>query len=171
MRNFLPLSNQVFYCLSYFLAKRSLFFVLLCLFSFSFSFKNAAFASSAKKEEKSEAHGAEGEEGKSHELTEFFEVRPPFIVNYASDKVHYFKVGVSFKGKGVAPKETMTHHAPWIKNNLILLFSKQDEETLRSAEGRISLKEAVKVEVNSIMKQEGEQVEIIDVLFTDYLVE
>jgi len=109
----------------------------------------------------------------SGDIIETFDVRPPFIVNFTDPKVRYFKVGVSLKGKGqgVLPKEVLSHHAPLIKNSLIMLFSKQDEETLRTPEGRISLKEAIKAEINLLLEQESEKVEVVDVLFTDYLVE
>ena len=109
----------------------------------------------------------------SGDIIETLDLRPPFIVNFSDPKVRYFKVNISLRGKGqgVLPKEVLSHHAPLIKNSLIMLLSKQDEETLRSPEGRVSLKEAIKAEVNILLEQENEKVEVVDVLFTDYLVE
>ncbi len=85
----------------------------------------------------------------------YTEVQPAVLVNFGGPgRIKYLKLEISIRMADGSLAEHVTHHMPLIRNNLILLFSKQTEETVSSVEGKEAMRQAALEEVRKILKEE-----------------
>ncbi|HVK99157.1 MAG TPA: flagellar basal body-associated FliL family protein [Dongiaceae bacterium] len=120
----------------------------------------------------SSAQASGGGEAKADpEGVAYVELSPAFVTNFVSPKIRYLKADVTLKVKGSATADAVNRHQPFIRNNLVMLFSRQEEEALNSPEGRQHLKEEALQEVINALQAESEPVEVQEVLFTSFIVD
>lgn len=100
----------------------------------------------------------------------YVELAPSFVTNYQSAKIRYLKADVTLKVEG-STVEAVKRHQPLIRNNLVMLFSRQSEQALQSPEGRQHLKEEARQEVINALQSENEPVDVQEVLFTSFIVD
>jgi flagellar FliL protein len=101
----------------------------------------------------------------------YVELKPSFVTNYQSRKMGYLKADVTLKVKGGQTAEAIDRHKPFIRHNLVMLFSKQTEDALNTMEGKQLLKENALTEVITALETEGEPAEVQDILFTSFIVD
>lgn len=114
---------------------------------------------------------AEDEAPAVNEDVIYVELTPPFVTNYMSNKVGYIKADVTLKVKGGPTAEAINRHEPFIRHNLVMLFSRQASESINSMEGKQHLKEEALNEVISVLESEGEATNVEDILFTSFIVD
>lgn len=104
--------------------------------------------------------------------TKYIYMEPAIVVNYGSTgRMKYLRTEVALKVSGNDAAEKVTHHKPYIRNNLVLLFSAQDSETMNSSQGRESLRKVALDEVRALMvKLEGVPC-IDDLYFNNFVVQ
>lgn len=102
---------------------------------------------------------------------QYVELSPSFVTNYIAPKIRHLKADVTLKVEGSATADAVNRHQPFIRNNLVLLFSRQSEEALQSPEGRQHLKEEALQEVINALQSESEPTDVKEVLFTSFIVD
>lgn len=101
----------------------------------------------------------------------YVELAPAFVTNFVAPKIRYLKADVTLKVKGTATADAVNRHVPFIRNNLVMLFSRQEEDALNSPEGRQHLKEEALQEVINALQAESEPTDVQEVLFTSFIVD
>lgn len=101
----------------------------------------------------------------------YVELAPSFVANYQAAKIRYLKADVTLKVMNAGTADAVLRHQPLIRNNLVMLFSRQTEESLASPEGRQHLKEEALQEVVKALESEKEPVDISEVLFTTFILD
>lgn len=103
----------------------------------------------------------------------YIAIEPPFVVNYGGvGKIKYLKAELSLRVNNDEVKEAVQHHMPLIRNGLVLLLSKQTDETLATKEGKEELRQDALKEINHLLaEEEGEHAAVDDVLFTNFVMQ
>ncbi len=114
-------------------------------------------------------HAEEGEEGSSN--VQYVPLKPAIVTNYQSKKLSYIKADITLQVTSNATAEAIDRHLPYIRHNLVMLFSRQEEATLASTEGKTRLKADALAAVISVLDSENESTDIEAILFTSFIVE
>lgn len=113
------------------------------------------------------------EEGGGNDYVEYIELQPPFIANYGGvGPLKYLKVDVSIRVKSREGEASIKHHKAHIRNNLVMLFSRQTDESIGSQAGREKLRLEAMESIRQIMVSEyGEEGfnMLDDLLFTSFV--
>lgn len=104
--------------------------------------------------------------------TQYIHLEPAIVVNYGSTgRMKYLRTEVALKVTGAEAAARVSHHKPYIRNNLVLLFSAQEADTMNSAKGRESLRKVALDEVRALMiKLEGMPY-VDDLYFSNFVVQ
>ena len=113
----------------------------------------------------------EGGEGAPAADVQYVPLKPSFITNYQDNKLRYFKTDVTVIAHGAATAEAITRHLPYIRHNLVMLFSSQSAEALNSLEGKQKLQEDAANQVAAVLAEENESSDVAGILFTSFIVE
>ncbi len=115
------------------------------------------------------AAGARGS-GSSKGAPIYFALEPPFTVNLADEGVtRYLQVEVQVMARKQDAIDAVTLHMPVIRNQLLLLFSQNKVEELRSREAREALQKKALEEVRKILKAETGKPGIEALYFTSFV--
>ncbi|MEH6471819.1 MAG: flagellar basal body-associated FliL family protein [Halopseudomonas sp.] len=111
-------------------------------------------------------------EGKS-DYVEYIELQPPFITNYGGvGPLKYLKAEVSIRVHSRGAEAKIKHNQAHIRNNLVMLFSRQTDEAVSSPAGREKLRLEAIESIRQIMVSEyGEEgfTMLSDLLFTSFV--
>lgn len=124
-----------------------------------------------------EAPAEEGAEGEAPPPAAaiYLPIKPPFVVNYGgAGRLKYIKTELSVRLADTTSANAVRHHLPFIRNNLVMLFASQTDETMSSQEGREALRSAALEEIKAVIKsEESEEVAegVIDVFFNSFIVQ
>lgn len=114
----------------------------------------------------------EEEEATAIQPAIYFDFKPPFIVNYqVNGRQRFVQVALSVMTRKQAVVDALQKHLPLIRNNLLMVFSAQDFETLRSPEGKEALRLAALDELQKIVTEETGEPGIEQVLFTNFVMQ
>lgn len=121
------------------------------------------YASSAKKE------GDEGATGTS----EYLDIKPALITNYGGPgPIHFIKAEIALRvGKNPEEGITVAHHMPHIRHELVMLFSRQTEDSIATMEGKEQLRKDALVAVQNILKAEEGKPIVSDLLFNNFIIQ
>lgn len=118
---------------------------------------------------------AQAAEEQVNNYVEYVELQPPFIANYGGvGPLKYLKAEVSIKVKSNKAEIAIKHHQAHIRNNLVMLFSSQTDDTIGSPAGREKLRLAAIESIRQVMVSEyGEEgfSMVDDLLFTSFVVQ
>lgn len=124
-------------------------------------------------EEAPAEEGAEGVEVPASAI--YLPIKPPFVVNYGgAGRLKYIKSELSVRLLDTTAANAVRHHLPYVRNNIVLLFSSQTDETMSSQAGREALRQACLQEIRTIIeREEGPEVAagVIDVFFNSFVVQ
>ena len=102
----------------------------------------------------------------------YFDFKPPFIVNYNwNGRQRFVQVGVSIMTRKGAVVDALQKHMPLIRNNLLMVFSSQDFEMLRTPEGKEALRQQLLEEIQKVLNEEIGEPGIEQVLFTNFVMQ
>ena len=101
----------------------------------------------------------------------YFGFEPDIITNYINNKkkLGYIRITAELMLKNVANLEAVEHHAPLLRDAIIVVLSKEPEEKIRSLTGREEVRLKCVREIKRLLKKETGNEIIKDVLFTKYL--
>lgn len=136
--------------------KTTLALLLALLIPFS------AFASESKEEPK---------EGEAPKVL-YLDLVPALVGNYgAGPKLKYFKADISLRVTGDDAKKSVEYHEPLIRNQLVMLFAQQTDESLSSVEGKETLRQEALKQVQQVLNQEEGKPLVEDLLFNNLIVQ
>ncbi|MBV1869395.1 MAG: flagellar basal body-associated FliL family protein [Gammaproteobacteria bacterium] len=118
------------------------------------------------------AVSAVAEEVEEEKITySYLQLKPSIVTNYGGvGKLRYFKSDISLRLEE-ANKQRVTGHEPYIRSVLVSIFSRQDEESLTTREGKSSLQqEALEAIQHILVEEEGEPL-VDGVLFTNFIIQ
>jgi flagellar FliL protein len=115
------------------------------------------------------AASAHGEEGAKASL--FYPIDPPLVVNFEDGSaVRFLQISMEVMAKDQKGIDSVQKNIPLIRNNLLLLMSNRDYQSLMSREGKEKLRQEALVEIRAVQKKQGGD-DIEDVLFTSFVVQ
>ena len=102
----------------------------------------------------------------------FVDLTPALVGNYGSGpKLKYYKADIALKVTGKEAEEKVEHHEPLIRNQLIMLFAQQTDETLGSVEAKEKLRQEALKQVQTVLKEEEGKPLVDDLLFNNLMVQ
>jgi flagellar protein FliL len=125
------------------------------------------------------AHAAEhgggegGEEKAAPSMSEYLDIKPALITNYGGPgPIHFLKLEITLRlSKDPEANQLLLLHMPHIRHELIMLFSRQNEETLQSMPGKEQLRQEALAAVQKIMQSEENKKVVEDLLFTNFVIQ
>ena len=118
------------------------------------------------------AQEEEGEEGAVVQRAIYIPIKPAFVVNYGGKgRLRYLKAELSVRVAGSLAANSIRHHMPYIRNNLILLFSRQMEENLDNQEGKELLRQEALLEITNILVEEEGESSVVDLYFNQLVIQ
>jgi flagellar FliL protein len=114
------------------------------------------------------AHGEGGEGGKA---AQYFAIDPPLVVNFEDGSVvRFLQITMEIMVHDPKAIESVQKNVPLIRNNLLLLMSNRNYQSLMSREGKEKLRQEALTEIRAVQKKEG-GADIDDLLFTSFVVQ
>lgn len=103
--------------------------------------------------------------------TSYLEIKPSIVTNYGGvGKLRYFKSDISLRVLS-SDEERVMWHLPYIRSELVSLFSRQDELALTTREGKEGLRKQALEAVQSVLQEEEGAPLIEDLLFTNFIIQ
>jgi flagellar protein FliL len=116
----------------------------------------------------SDGHGEEGGSGKA---AVYYAIDPPLVVNFEDGSVvRFLQITMELMAHDPKAIESVQKNIPLIRNNLLLLMSNRNYQTMMSREGKEKLRTEALAEVRAVQKKEG-GADIDDLLFTSFVVQ
>jgi flagellar protein FliL len=113
--------------------------------------------------------GGHGEEGAKGAV--FYAIDPPLVVNFEDGSaVRFLQISMEVMAKDQKAVDSVQKNMPLIRNNLLLLMSNRDYQSMMSREGKEKLRAEALAEIRSVQKKQGGE-DIDDVLFTSFVVQ
>ena len=131
------------------------FFCLLCL--------AGVFAVTALAEEETVAPKAR-----------YLELKPSFVTNFgdaATKKIKFVKADVSLQVFSDEALQVVMAHDALIRHQVVMLLSKQTEETMAVMDGQEKLRVQILEQVRAALKQETGKEQVDDLLFTTFVIQ
>jgi flagellar protein FliL len=112
---------------------------------------------------------AEG--GGSGKPSVYYAIDPPLVVNFEDGSaVRFLQITMEIMAHDEKTIESVKKNTPLIRNNLLLLMSNRNYQTMLSREGKEKLRQEALTEIRAVQKKEGGP-DIDDVLFTSFVVQ
>ena len=114
-------------------------------------------------------HGKEG--GGAAKAAVYYALDPPLVVNFEEGQaVRFLQITMEIEAHDEKAIESVQKNVPLIRNNLLLLMSNRDYQSLMSREGKEKLRQEALAEVRAVQKKTG-GADVDDVLFTSFVVQ
>jgi flagellar FliL protein len=104
--------------------------------------------------------------------TQYVHLQPAFVLNYGANTVgrlKYIRTDVALRVVGAEAAGKVNHHQAYIRNQLVLLLSQQDEETVNSAQGREKLRQVALDEIKALLSELEGKPYIEDLYFQNFV--
>ncbi len=101
----------------------------------------------------------------------YVKIKPSFVTNFLTEELRYIKADVAIRVNNAATQNAIEHHMDAVKNGLVMLFSRQEFDTVTSVEGVAAVREEALEVIMEILENESAESEITEVLFTSFIVE
>jgi flagellar FliL protein len=114
-------------------------------------------------------HGEGGEGGGKQAV--YYAIDPPLVVNFEDGSVvRFLQITMELMAHDPKVIESVTKNIPLVRNNLLLLMSNRDYQSMMSREGKEKLRTEALAEVNNVQKKQGGE-PVDDLLFTTFVVQ
>ncbi|HLZ99216.1 MAG TPA: flagellar basal body-associated FliL family protein [Steroidobacteraceae bacterium] len=101
----------------------------------------------------------------------FYPIDPPLVVNFEDGSaVRFLQISMEVMGKDQKSIDSVQKNMPLVRNNLLLLMSNRDYQSLMSREGKEKLRQEALTEIRSVQKKQG-GADVEDLLFTSFVVQ
>lgn len=115
------------------------------------------------------AAGGHGEEAAKASF--FLPIDPPLVVNFEDGSaVRFLQISMEVMAKDQKGIDSVQKNIPLVRNNLLLLMSNRDYQSLMSREGKEKLRQEALTEIRGVQKKQGGD-DIEDLLFTSFVVQ
>jgi flagellar FliL protein len=113
---------------------------------------------------------AEGGEGGAKSAF-YYAFDPPMVVNFEDGSVvRFLQISMEVMAHDQKSIDSVQKDMPLIRNNLLLLMSNRNYQSLMSREGKDKLREEALAEIRAVQKKQGGG-EVDDLLFTSFVVQ
>jgi flagellar protein FliL len=108
-----------------------------------------------------------------HAVPIYYKFDPAFVVNFGDEgSARYLQVTVEAMSRDMTAVESMKNTEPAIRNDLVMLFSGQDNATLMSVDGKEKLRAATLASIRRVLDGEGGNGKLIEaVYFTSFVIQ
>ena len=114
--------------------------------------------------------GKEGGEGQSKTAL-YYAIDPPLVVNFEDGSVvRFLQITMEIMAHDQKAIDSLQRNLPVIRNNLLLLMSNRNYQSLMSREGKEKLRGEALDEVRAVQKKQGGG-DVDDLLFTSFVVQ
>lgn len=103
---------------------------------------------------------------------QYVHLQPAFVLNYGKNtkgRMKYIRTDVALRVVGAEAAGKVNHHQAYIRNQMVLLLSQQDDETVNSSQGREKLRQVALEEVRALMSELEGQPYIEDLYFQNFV--
>lgn len=103
---------------------------------------------------------------------QYVHLQPAFVLNYGKNtmgRLKYIRTDVALRVIGAEAAGKVNHHQAYIRNQLVLLLSQQDEDTVNSAQGREHLRQVALDEIKALMTELEGKPYIEDLYFQNFV--
>ena len=112
------------------------------------------------------------EESAEKAVAVYINLAPSFVTNYGGQgALRYIKVDVSLRLASAGDEEKIEWHMPYIRSELVSLFSRQQESALTTREGKEVLRQAALAAVQALLEKEEGAPIADNLLFTNFIVQ
>lgn len=103
----------------------------------------------------------------------YYKFDPAFVVNFGGPgSARYLQVTVEAMSRNAQILDVLKENEPAVRNDLVLLFSSQDDATLMSTEGKEKLRGETLAAIQKVLNEEGSDGKLIEqVYFTSFVVQ
>ena len=102
----------------------------------------------------------------------YYPFDPAFVVNFSDGKqIRYLQVSIVAMSHDPQAIEGLKTHMPVIRNNLILMLSNLNFDTLNSVEGKKKLQQEALAEIQNILKEKTGKPGIEEIYFTGFVMQ
>lgn len=87
---------------------------------------------------------------------QYVHLQPAFVLNYGvntTGRLKYIRTDVALRVIGGEAAGKVSMHQPFIRNQLVLLISQQDDDTINSTQGREKLRQVALDEIRALMQK------------------
>jgi flagellar FliL protein len=110
-------------------------------------------------------------EGGEAKASLFYPIDPPLVVNFEDGSaVRFLQISMEVMGKDQKGIDSVQRNMPLIRNNLLLLMSNRNYQSLMSREGKEKLRQEALTEIRAVQKKQG-GADVDDLLFTSFVVQ
>lgn len=105
--------------------------------------------------------------------TTYIELRPAFVANYGGlpqGRMRYIKADISLRVEAGGERAVM-HHMPAIRDALLMLLSRQTEDTVSTTSGKEMIRLEALDAVREVILAEEDEHKIRDLLFNSFIVQ
>lgn len=101
----------------------------------------------------------------------YYTFEEPFVAPLVSSdrRQRFMQISLAVKAPNQQAAQAIEKHMPLIKNNLNILFTRQDYQTLQTPEGKLQLQMTAAEVVQGVVEREN--VRIDEVLITDFVMQ
>ena len=97
---------------------------------------------------------------------------PAFVVNFNhKGRQRYMQVSIALMTRDQAALDALKVHMPLLRNRLVMLFSSQDFEALRTPVGKEMLRQQATASVQELAQKEIGKLAVEQVLFTNFVLQ
>ncbi len=126
--------------------------------------------------EEEEEAAAEGEEGEVVVEAQaiYLPLKPPFVINYGgAGRLRFLKTEVSVRVTTIDAANSVRSHMPFVRNNLLMLFASQTNQTVSSQDGKQKIRADALEEIRDIVEREEQtpREDIVEVFFNNFIVQ
>jgi flagellar basal body-associated protein FliL len=115
------------------------------------------------------AHGEESSAGKA---AVYYAIDPPLVVNFEDGSaVRFLQITMEVMAHDQKTIDSVQKNIPLIRNNLLLVMSNRNFQTMMSREGKEKLRQEALSEIRAVQKKQGGGADIDDLLFTSFVVQ
>ena len=102
----------------------------------------------------------------------YVELGDVFVVNFIeNNQLRYLQVKVDAMTRDPEAAEQVKTHMPLIRNNLVMLFSSLDYQTISTIAGKQKIRDEALAEVQNVMKQETGKTGVEAIYFTSFVMQ
>jgi flagellar protein FliL len=118
-----------------------------------------------------ESGSGHGEEGGGAHSSVYYAIDPPLVVNFEDGSVvRFLQISMEVMAHDQKAIDSVQKNIPLIRNNLLLLMSNRNYQTMMSREGKEKLRQEALTEIRAVQKKEGSP-DVDDLLFTSFVVQ
>ena len=111
---------------------------------------------------------AHGEKAKPH----YVELGDPLIVNFVeNNQIRYLQVKMEVMTYDETMPDKIKEHMPLIRNNLLMMLSDLDYETISTFTGKQKIRDEALAEIQSIMKEQTGDKVVEELYFTSFVMQ